>query len=60
MNEQEYWRDILAINSANLAANLENININSRILQNGERTDSQIIAMLQTIIDLLKAGGNNE
>lgn len=31
MDEQTYWRDILAINSANLASNLEVLNINSEM-----------------------------
>ena len=30
MTEHEYWNAILAINSANLAANLENVQIKER------------------------------
>lgn len=57
MNEQEYWRDILAINSANLAANIENITINHKILKHGEETDKQIILLLQKILSVLIKDG---
>ena len=50
MNEQAYYRDILAINSANLAANIENVSINEQILQNGKSTDRQIIYLLEQIL----------
>lgn len=50
MNEQSYYRDILAINSANLAANIENVSINEQILQNGKSTDRQIIYLLEQIL----------
>lgn len=50
MNEKSYYRDILAINSANLAANIENVSINEQILQNGKSTDRQIIYLLEQIL----------
>lgn len=50
MNWQSYYRDILAINSANLAANIENVSINEQILQNGKSTDRQIIYLLEQIL----------
>lgn len=50
MNEKAYYRDILAINSANFAANIENVSINEQILQNGKSTDRQIIYLLEQIL----------
>lgn len=50
MNEQSYYRDILEINSANLAANIDNVSINEQILQNGKSTDRKIIYLLEQIL----------
>ena len=50
MVDQAYYRYILAINSANLAANIENVSINEQLLQNGKSTDRQIIYLLEQIL----------
>lgn len=44
----EYERLLLSINSANLAANLENVNINEKILAN--KYDGRIISLLESIL----------
>lgn len=38
MVDQAYYLDILAIYSANFSANIENVSINEKILQNGKST----------------------
>lgn len=48
MTEHEYWNAILAINSANLAANLKNVQINEKILAN--HRDDRIIELLKEIL----------
>ena len=53
MTEQSYWRDILAINAANLAANLEVLSINHDIQAHGEKTDAIVIALLTRILEVL-------
>lgn len=50
MDNQEYCRETMAINAANLAANLENVNINEEILRAGKSTDVQIIYLLEQIL----------
>ena len=50
MDNQEYYRETMAINAANLAANLENVNINEEILRAGKSTDRKIIYLLEQIL----------
>lgn len=50
MDGQEYYRELLAINTANLAANIENVTINEKILNHGKSTDRQIIYLLEQIL----------
>lgn len=50
MDMDAYYRDLLAINTANLAANIENVSINERILKRGESTDRQVIDLLEQIL----------
>ena len=48
----EYERLLLSINSANLAANLENVSINEKILAfNKERREEQIVKLLKEILE---------
>lgn len=49
-----YLRELLAINSANPAANLENVRINEEILTRGKSVDAQIIHMLEMILEEVK------
>lgn len=53
MDETTYYREILAINSANLAANIENVNINEKLL-NLKSKDDVIISLLTQILKVLK------
>ena len=53
MDETTYYREILAINSANLAANIENVNINEKLL-NLKSKDDVIISLLTQILEVLK------
>ena len=50
MDSQSYYRELLTINAANLAANLENVGINEEILHEGKATDRQIIYLLEQIL----------
>lgn len=50
MDSQEYYRELLAINTANLAANIENVTINEKIMDHGKSTDRQIIYLLEQIL----------
>lgn len=50
MDGQEYYRELLAINTANLAANIENVMINEKIMDHGKSTDRQIIYLLEQIL----------
>lgn len=50
MDCQEYYRELLAINTANLAANIENVTINEKILNHGKSTDRQIIYLFEQIL----------
>lgn len=50
MDGQEYYRELLAINTANLAANIENVTINEKIMDHGKSTDRQIIYLLEQIL----------
>ena len=58
MTEQEFYRNILAVNYANLTANLENLSINREILSKNKLRDAQITYLLQLILDELKRKGN--
>lgn len=49
-----YSREILEINSANLAANLENVRVNEEILTRGKSVDAQIIQLLERILEEVK------
>lgn len=52
----EYERMILAINSANLTANIENVSINEDILERQKRHDgdnAKIIALLTKILGVV-------
>ena len=52
----EYERMILAINSANLTANIENVSINEDILERQKRNDgdnAKIIALLTKILGVV-------
>lgn len=53
MTEQEFYRQILSVNYANLMANLENLSINQEILKRSQKTDAQIIYLLQQIFNKL-------
>lgn len=53
MDENTYYREILAINSANLAANIENVAINEKLL-NLKSKDDVIISLLAQILEVLK------
>lgn len=48
----EYERLLLSINSANLTANIENVSINEKILE--EKRDNRIVALLQEILKEVK------
>lgn len=50
MDSQEYYRELLAINTANLAANIENVTINEKIMDHGKSTDRQIVYLLEQIL----------
>jgi hypothetical protein len=52
-NEEGYFREMLVISSANLAANLENVSINEKILSKDGRGDV-IISLLTQILEVLK------
>lgn len=54
MNEQEFYRNILSVNYANLAVNIENLNTNKEILKRNQQTNSQIVYLLQLILNELK------
>lgn len=47
-------RELLSINDANLAANLENVTINEEILRRGKATDAQIVLLLESILEEVK------
>lgn len=47
-------RELLSINAANLAANLENVTINEEILRRWKATDAQIIQLLERILEEVK------
>ena len=49
-----YSRELLAINSANLAANLENVRVNEEIISRGKAADAQIILLLERILEEVK------
>lgn len=49
-----YLRELLEINSANQAANLENVRINEEILTRGKSVDAQIIHLLERILEEVK------
>lgn len=49
-----YSRELLAINSANPAANLENVRANEEILTSGKWVDAQIIHLLERILEEVK------
>jgi hypothetical protein len=54
MTEQEYRSKLLAINSANLAANIENVAINTDILERQKRHEydnNKIIALLTELLE---------
>jgi hypothetical protein len=53
MDENTYYREILAINSANLAANIENVSINEKLLSLKSK-DDVIISLLTQILEVLK------
>lgn len=53
ISEQDYYRDVLAINSANLATNLEIMNVNHEIMYRGRDTDREIIYLLKRILEVL-------
>lgn len=53
MSEQEFYRQILSVNYANLAANLENLNINQEILKGSKETNARIICLLELIVELV-------
>lgn len=53
----DYERTLLTINSANLAANVENVSINEDILsrqRRHEKDNDVIIALLTEILEVLK------
>lgn len=53
----DYERTLLTINSANLAANMENVSINEDILarqKRHEKDNDVIIALLTEILEVLK------
>lgn len=51
----EYERLLLAINSGNLGANLENVAINEKILSTQERNkDDRIVELLELILKELR------
>ncbi len=53
----DYERTLLTINSANLAANVENVSINEDILarqKRHEKDNDVIIALLTEILEVLK------
>lgn len=47
-------RELLSINAANLAANLENVRVNEEILTRGKSVDAQIIHLLERILEEVK------
>ena len=49
-----YSHELLPINSANLAANLENVRVNEEILTRGKSVDAQIIRLLERILEEVK------
>lgn len=49
-----YSHELMAINSANLAANLENVRVNEEILSSGKSVDAQIIQLLERILEEVK------
>jgi hypothetical protein len=56
MDTQEYYRAIIGINTANLAANLQNVEINENILTRQkihEYDNDKIIALLAEILEVL-------
>jgi hypothetical protein len=54
MTEQEFYRESMCINSANLAANIENVNINTEILERSKKRDDLIITLLSQLLEVLK------
>lgn len=53
----EYERALLAINSSNLAANVENVTINEQLLDSNKRHEgdsARIIAILGEILEVIK------
>lgn len=53
----EYERALLAINSSNLAANVENVTINEQLLDSNKRHEgdsARIIALLGEILEVIK------
>lgn len=57
MGDEEYKRLLITINSANLAANMENLNINESILNKQKRHEHDsdiIIGLLSEILKELK------
>lgn len=53
----EYERALLAINSSNLAANVENVTINEQLLYSNKRHEgdsARIIALLGEILEVIK------
>jgi hypothetical protein len=45
---------LISINSANLLANVENVNINQTMLENSIKTNLQVISLLTDILEVLK------
>lgn len=55
MDAQDYYRAIIGINSANLAANMQNVEINQEILKRQkthEYDNDKIIALLTDILEV--------
>lgn len=56
MDAQDYYRAIIGINSANLAANMQNVEVNQEILKRQkthEYDNDKIIALLTDILEVL-------
>lgn len=50
MDRNDYSRELLAINSANLAANLENVSLSEQIIRRNMDTTARIIMLLELIL----------
>jgi hypothetical protein len=53
MFDESYYLEMLAISSANLAANLENVSVNEKLLKMKSKDDT-VISLLAQILEELK------